>query len=206
MVIKLGKYGKFYACSNFPDCRNTKPIVKEIGVTCPVCHEGQVIERKSKKNRIFYGCSRFPECEFTSWDKPVGRNCPKCDQYLGREKGQRRQTSGLCEWRLRRRHPKIRNEKRFFIENVNVVGAGLAGSEAAWQIAQAGVPVRLYEMRPVKSTEAHHTSNFAELVCSNSLRGNSLANAVGLLKEEMRRLNSVVILQQMKQLFLLEEL
>lgn len=76
---------------------------------------------------------------------------------------------------------------------VNVVGAGLAGSEAAWQIAQAGVPVRLYEMRPVKSTEAHHTSNFAELVCSNSLRGNSLANAVGLLKEEMRRLNSVVI-------------
>lgn len=79
------------------------------------------------------------------------------------------------------------------LKTVNVVGAGLAGSEAAWQIAQAGVPVRLYEMRPVKSTEAHHTSNFAELVCSNSLRGNSLANAVGLLKEEMRRLNSVVI-------------
>ncbi|MDV4455402.1 FADH(2)-oxidizing methylenetetrahydrofolate--tRNA-(uracil(54)-C(5))-methyltransferase TrmFO [Enterococcus faecium] len=79
------------------------------------------------------------------------------------------------------------------LKMVNVVGAGLAGSEAAWQIAQAGVPVRLYEMRPVKSTEAHHTSNFAELVCSNSLRGNSLANAVGLLKEEMRRLNSVVI-------------
>ena len=86
MVIKLGKYGKFYACSNFPDCRNTKPIVKEIGVTCPVCHEGQVIERKSKKNRIFYGCSRFPDCDFTSWDKPVGRNCPKCDQYLVEKK------------------------------------------------------------------------------------------------------------------------
>lgn len=76
---------------------------------------------------------------------------------------------------------------------VNVVGAGLAGSEAAWQIAQAGVPVKLYEMRPVKKTEAHHTDNFAELVCSNSLRGNSLANAVGLLKEEMRRLDSVII-------------
>ena len=82
MVIKLGRYGKFYACSNFPDCRNTKAIVKEIGVTCPVCHEGQVIERKSKKNRIFYGCSRYPECDFTSWDKPVGRPCPKCGQYL----------------------------------------------------------------------------------------------------------------------------
>lgn len=86
MVIKLGKYGKFYACSNFPDCRNTKPIVKEIGVTCPVCHEGQVIERKSKKNRIFYGCSRYPECEFTSWDKPIGRNCPKCNEYLVEKK------------------------------------------------------------------------------------------------------------------------
>lgn len=76
---------------------------------------------------------------------------------------------------------------------VNVIGAGLAGSEAAWQIAQAGVPVHLYEMRPVKSTEAHHTGNFAELVCTNSLRGNSLTNAVGVLKEEMRRLNSVII-------------
>lgn len=76
---------------------------------------------------------------------------------------------------------------------VNVVGAGLAGSEAAWQIAEAGVPVRLYEMRPQKSTEAHHTNNFAELVCSNSLRGNGLTNAVGVLKEEMRRLNSVIV-------------
>lgn len=76
---------------------------------------------------------------------------------------------------------------------VNVIGAGLAGSEAAWQIAEAGVPVRLYEMRPVKQTPAHHTENFAELVCSNSLRANGLTNAVGLLKEEMRRMDSVVI-------------
>ncbi|MDT2712097.1 FADH(2)-oxidizing methylenetetrahydrofolate--tRNA-(uracil(54)-C(5))-methyltransferase TrmFO [Enterococcus dongliensis] len=79
------------------------------------------------------------------------------------------------------------------VKTVNVIGAGLAGSEAAWQLAEAGVPVNLYEMRPVKSTPAHHTANFAELVCSNSLRGNSLTNAVGVLKEEMRRLNSVVI-------------
>jgi len=86
MVIKLGKYGKFYACSNFPDCRNTKPIIKEIGVECPVCHQGQVVERKSKKNRIFYGCSNYPTCEFTSWDKPVGRSCPKCDHYLVEKK------------------------------------------------------------------------------------------------------------------------
>lgn len=86
MVIKLGRYGKFYACSNFPECRNTKPIVKEIGVVCPVCHEGQVIERKSKKNRLFYGCSRYPDCDFTSWDKPVGRDCPKCGKYLVEKK------------------------------------------------------------------------------------------------------------------------
>lgn len=76
---------------------------------------------------------------------------------------------------------------------VNVVGAGLAGSEAAWQLANRGIHVRLYEMRPIKQTPAHHTDKFAELVCSNSLRANSLTNAVGVLKEEMRRLNSVIM-------------
>lgn len=82
MVIKIGRYGKFYACSNFPDCRHTQAIVKEIGVTCPTCKKGQVIERKSKKNRIFYGCSRYPDCDFVSWDKPIARSCPKCNHYL----------------------------------------------------------------------------------------------------------------------------
>lgn len=78
-------------------------------------------------------------------------------------------------------------------KKVTIIGAGLAGSEAAWQVANAGVSVDLYEMRPVKKTPAHQTENFAELVCSNSLRGNSLTNAVGVLKEEMRRLNSIII-------------
>ena len=82
MVVKMGRYGKFYACSRFPDCRNTQAIIKQIGVKCPACGRGEVVERKSKKNRVFYGCSRYPECEFVSWDKPVGRNCPKCDHYL----------------------------------------------------------------------------------------------------------------------------
>ena len=76
---------------------------------------------------------------------------------------------------------------------VTVIGAGLAGSEAAWQIASQGVPVTLYEMRPVRSTPAHHTDKFAELVCSNSLRANALTNAVGVLKEEMRRLGSLIL-------------
>ncbi|MEW5762886.1 MAG: FADH(2)-oxidizing methylenetetrahydrofolate--tRNA-(uracil(54)-C(5))-methyltransferase TrmFO [Bacillota bacterium] len=76
---------------------------------------------------------------------------------------------------------------------VTVVGAGLAGAEAAWQIAARGIPVELYEMRPRKLTPAHTTGNFAELVCSNSLRAEALTNAVGLLKEEMRRLGSLII-------------
>ncbi|MFJ7729014.1 type I DNA topoisomerase [Neobacillus sp. NPDC097160] len=86
MVFKMGRYGKFMACSNFPDCRNTKPIVKEIGVTCPTCKEGQIIERKSKKKRLFYGCTRYPECEFISWDKPLPRSCPKCEGLLVEKK------------------------------------------------------------------------------------------------------------------------
>ena len=76
---------------------------------------------------------------------------------------------------------------------VNVIGAGLAGSEAAWQLARRGLRVRLHEMRPVRMTEAHRTADFAELVCSNSLRGASLETAVGVLKEEMRRLGSLII-------------
>lgn len=78
-------------------------------------------------------------------------------------------------------------------QKVTIIGAGLAGSEAAWQVASRGVPVVLYEMRPVRQTPAHHTNQFAELVCSNSLRANGLANAVGVLKEEMRRLDSLIL-------------
>ncbi|MBQ2773013.1 MAG: FAD-dependent oxidoreductase, partial [Clostridia bacterium] len=75
---------------------------------------------------------------------------------------------------------------------VRVLGAGLAGCEAAWQIATRGVPVTLVEMKPCKRTPAHHSNGFAELCCSNSLRSDALSNAVGLLKEEMRRVGSLV--------------
>ncbi|MGX4763472.1 type I DNA topoisomerase [Holzapfeliella sp. JNUCC 72] len=95
MVIKMGRYGKFYACLRFPDCRNTQAIVKEIGVPCPTCGEGQVIERKSKRNRIFYGCSRYPECEFVSWDKPLTRLCP-VDQHFLVEKKIKGGTQVVC--------------------------------------------------------------------------------------------------------------
>ncbi|MCI1692382.1 type I DNA topoisomerase [Aneurinibacillus aneurinilyticus] len=87
MVYKIGRYGKFLACSAFPDCRNTMPIVKEIGVKCPKCETGEIVERKSKKNRLFYGCNNYPDCDFVSWDKPLPRACPKCGKMLVEKKG-----------------------------------------------------------------------------------------------------------------------
>ena len=79
------------------------------------------------------------------------------------------------------------------MEKVIVIGAGLAGSEACWQLAQRGISVELHEMRPGKSTPAHKSAGFAELICSNSLRANNVENAVGLLKEEMRRCGSLIL-------------
>ncbi len=77
MLIREGRFGPFLACSGFPDCKNSKPIQKKLGVKCPKCG-GEIIERKSKKGRIFYGCSNYPECDFVSWDPPTGVSCPKC--------------------------------------------------------------------------------------------------------------------------------
>lgn len=82
MVYKLGRFGKFLACSGFPECRNTKPIVKDIGVSCPKCHEGKVVERRSKKGRVFYGCDQYPGCDFVSWDRPSAKPCPACGSWM----------------------------------------------------------------------------------------------------------------------------
>ncbi|MFF2888063.1 type I DNA topoisomerase [Paenibacillus sp. NPDC057967] len=82
LVYKMGRFGKFLACSGFPECRNTKPIVKDIGVDCPKCGEGHIIERRSKKGRIFYGCDQYPGCDYVSWDKPTGKPCPNCEAML----------------------------------------------------------------------------------------------------------------------------
>ncbi|HHZ12802.1 MAG: type I DNA topoisomerase [Caldicoprobacterales bacterium] len=81
MVIKTGRYGKFLACPNFPECRNTKPIVEEVDVPCPKCGSNVVV-RKTKRGRKFYGCSKYPECDFVSWDLPVKEPCPKCGSYM----------------------------------------------------------------------------------------------------------------------------
>ncbi len=82
MVIKMGRYGKFLACPGFPDCRNAKPLVKELGIKCPKCKDGEIVERRSKKGRIFYGCSNYPDCDFVVWDKPLKDACPKCGDML----------------------------------------------------------------------------------------------------------------------------
>lgn len=82
LVYKMGRFGKFLACSGFPECRNTKPIIKDIGVTCPKCKAGKIIERRSKKGRIFYGCDQYPGCDYVSWDKPVAQPCPKCGSVM----------------------------------------------------------------------------------------------------------------------------
>lgn len=82
MVIKMGRFGKFLACPNFPDCRNTMPLLEKIGIKCPDCDDGEIIKRRSKKGRVFYGCSNYPKCEFVSWGKPIEKKCPVCGSLL----------------------------------------------------------------------------------------------------------------------------
>lgn len=81
MVVKQGRFGSFLACPGFPECRNTKPILHKIGIKCPECG-GEVIERKSKRQKMFYGCENYPNCSFTSWDKPTEEKCPECGKIL----------------------------------------------------------------------------------------------------------------------------
>ena len=96
MLEKMGRYGKFYACSRFPDCRNTQTIVEEIGLGCPKCGIGQIVERKTKRGRTFYGCSRYPDCDFVSWDKPTEKTradgtTPKDDEEAS-DKAEKQET------------------------------------------------------------------------------------------------------------------
>lgn len=86
MVYKMGRFGRFLACPNFPNCRNTKAIVEKTDVKCPLCG-GEIIKRKSKKGKVFYGCEKYPECSFVSWDKPVKEKCPKCGGMMVHKMG-----------------------------------------------------------------------------------------------------------------------
>jgi DNA topoisomerase-1 len=100
LVIRNGKFGKFISCINFPKCRYTEPWLEKIGVTCPQCEQGEVVEKRTKRGRKFYGCSRYPNCDFSSWDKPTGKNCPSCGGMLV-EKRDRSVACVNCQKRYR---------------------------------------------------------------------------------------------------------
>ncbi len=95
MVYKLGRFGRFLACPNFPDCRNTKAIQVEIEAPCPQCG-GKLLEKTSRKGRKFYGCERYPECEFVSWEMPVKDKCPKCGGYMVFKRGRKGENYHVC--------------------------------------------------------------------------------------------------------------
>ncbi|SPF54925.1 DNA topoisomerase 1 [Candidatus Desulfosporosinus infrequens] len=94
MVIKMGRYGKFLACPGFPECRNTKPLLEQVGANCPKCLKPLVV-RRSKKGRKFYGCSAYPECDFVSWEMPAPDPCPECQQLMV-IKSSKRQKKHVC--------------------------------------------------------------------------------------------------------------
>ena len=148
---------------------------------------------------------QLSDCDFTVWNKPLKEKCPKCGASFLLEKVTKRhgrqvlchtETATTCEARSSPQS-RTRSSQRRSVDYgetmVRIIGGGLAGSEAAWQLASRGLPVTLHEMRPVRATRVHKTDRLAELVCSNSFRGNKLENAVGLLKEEMRRIGSLVM-------------
>ena len=93
MLIKNGRYGKFLACSAYPDCKNIQPLVKPkaLGISCPQCQEGELQEKKSRYGKIFYSCNRYPKCKYALWDLPLEQACPKCDFPLTVEKTTKRE-------------------------------------------------------------------------------------------------------------------
>ena len=95
MVYKMGRYGKFLACPNFPECRHTQALLKDIGVPCPECG-ARLLERVSRKGRKFYGCERYPECAFVSWDQPVADLCPVCGSHMVLKRGRKGEIFHVC--------------------------------------------------------------------------------------------------------------
>ena len=95
MVYKMGRFGKFLACPNFPECRHTQALLKQIGVPCPECG-APLLERISRKGRKFFGCQRYPECEFVSWDQPVADLCPQCGSHMVLKRGKKGEMFHVC--------------------------------------------------------------------------------------------------------------
>lgn len=85
LVIRMSRFGKFYGCSNFPKCKFTQPLEGGLGIQCPKCKEGEIVEKRTKKKKVFYGCNRWPDCDFALWDKPLEEKCPECGSFLVRK-------------------------------------------------------------------------------------------------------------------------
>ena len=178
MVIKTGRFGKFISCSGYPECKTTKAIVKDTGVKCPE-DGGAIIERKSKKTgNIFFGCDKYPECKFVSWDRPVPEPCPSAGRTSRSRRARVNRSSRAMPTRSttsrpsRARAPRMtlrptspatprrpgsarRSRYSAIVQRLTIVGGGLAGCEAAWQAACAGVDVDL--TRCGRARAARHT-------------------------------------------------
>ena len=96
MLIREGRFGEFLGCAGYPDCKTTMQLAKKLDIKCPVCGEGEVLEKKSRKGKIFYGCGRYPDCKYVTWDKPTNKRCPKCNGLLGERRFKGRMMGYRC--------------------------------------------------------------------------------------------------------------
>ncbi|NLN76993.1 MAG: type I DNA topoisomerase, partial [Armatimonadetes bacterium] len=96
MLIREGRFGEFLGCAGYPECKTAMPLTKPLDVKCPVCGDGDVVEKKSRKGKVFYGCSRYPDCSFVSWDKPTNKRCPECNGLLGERRFRGKLTGYRC--------------------------------------------------------------------------------------------------------------
>lgn len=96
MLIKSGRFGEFLACSDYPTCKTTKPLIKKLGMKCPICKTGEVIIKKSRTGKTFYGCETWPECSFTSWDQPTEIKCPKSGDLMVIKRSKAGRSFMLC--------------------------------------------------------------------------------------------------------------
>ena len=217
MMVKEGRFGQFLACSGYPECKNTmnatknengEIVAQEAPTTDEVCELcGKPMAVKRGRYGQFLGCTGYPECKNI---KKMGKDgkvtkqetvlsdevCELCGKPMAVKRGRYGQflgCTGYPDCKNIKKMPKNKSE-RMKSASVTIIGGGLAGCEAAWQLLRRGHTVHLYEMKPQKFSPAHKMEHLAELVCSNSLKSNSLDNAPGLLKEEMRRLHSLIIM------------
>ena len=168
-----GPVRQVHRLSGLSNARTSRRLFRKRAPPALSAARGKVIVKKTKKGRVFYGCSEYPNCDFVSWDEPTNELCPQCGKPLLKRRAKSR--SFIVQ-------PRAAATKRAWKMNnrVLVAGAGLAGCEAAYQIASAACTSRCMKESPPLFSPAHHSPDFAELVCSNSLKADRLESAAGL--------------------------